>query len=103
MELWQAAFQLSGFDLALVFDDYAQRAKQWQREFSDTIASLPRPRGSLVRTDEQVGVEVRLNDPLPAGWKSVVRVPPEDRQPLARLQFADRARQHCLAVVQSHR
>jgi hypothetical protein len=60
LALWQVAFQLSGFYLNVVFDDYARRVKDWELEFASLIADLPRPRGSLVRNDELVGVAVRL-------------------------------------------
>jgi ABC-type transport system involved in multi-copper enzyme maturation permease subunit len=81
-ELWQAAFQLSGFDLALVFDDYTQQLKIWEGEFSASIANLPRPRGSLVQTDDWAGVQIRMDTPLPAQWHTVVRFRPKDDSPL---------------------
>ncbi len=80
--LWQAAFQLSGFDLNLVFDDYARLLKGWELEAAASIGDLPRPRGSLVRSDDQVGVAVRLDAELPEGWKAVVRFRPRDDSPL---------------------
>jgi hypothetical protein len=79
--LWQTAFQLSGFDLSLVFDDYARLMKGWELEAAGSIADLPRPRGSLVRSDDRVGVAVRLDAALPEGWRAVVRFRPrEDSQ-----------------------
>lgn len=80
--LWQAAFQLSGFDLTLVFDDYARLVKEWELKSSALIADLPRPRGSLVRGDDDVGVAVRLDASLPAGWRVVVRFRPRSDSPL---------------------
>jgi hypothetical protein len=80
--LWQAAFQLSGFDLTLVFDDYARLVKGWEHESAALIADLPRPRGSLVRRDGFVGVAVRLDAALPAGWRTVVRFRPRGDSPL---------------------
>lgn len=46
--LWQTAFQLAGFDLDLVLDDYARYLKQLEPKYARQIALLPRPRGSLV-------------------------------------------------------
>jgi hypothetical protein len=80
--LWQAAFQLSGFDLTLVFDDYARLLKEWELKCTALIADLPRPRGSLVRSDDFVGVAVRLDAALPAGWRAVVRFRPRGDSPL---------------------
>jgi hypothetical protein len=76
--LWQAAFQLSGFDLTLVFDDYARLLKEWEFQSAALISDLPRPRGSLVRSDDFVGVAVRMDAALPAGWRAVVRFRPQD-------------------------
>jgi len=80
--LWQAAFQLSGFDLTLVFDDYARLLKEWELKSTALIAELPRPRGSLVRSDDYVGVAVRLDAALPAGSRAVVRFRPRSDSPL---------------------
>jgi len=80
--LWQAAFQLSGFDLTLVFDDYARLLKEWELKSAALIAELPRPRGSLVRSDDYVGVAVRLDAALPAESRAVVRFRPRSDSPL---------------------
>jgi hypothetical protein len=80
--LWQAAFQMSGFDLTLVFDDYARRLKEWELEFAPLMTNLPRPRGSLVLDDKSVGVAVRLDSELPPGWRTVVRFRPREDSPL---------------------
>jgi len=66
----------------LVFDDYARLLKEWELRSAALIADLPRPRGSLVRDDDYVGVEVRLDAALPAGWRAVVRFRPRDDSPL---------------------
>jgi hypothetical protein len=75
-ELWHAAYQAAGFDLALVLDDYARNLKTWELEFADRIAAVPRPRGSLVVSGKLVGVEVRLDGELPEGWTTLVRFRP---------------------------
>jgi hypothetical protein len=74
--LWQAAFQLSGFDLDLVFDDYARHLKRLELKFADQIALLPRPRGSLVKTGAAYDVALRLDLPLPDGAFPIVRLRP---------------------------
>jgi ABC-type transport system involved in multi-copper enzyme maturation permease subunit len=82
VELWQAAFQMSGIDLAVVFDDYTRRVKGWEGENSALIDELPRPRGSLVRKTESVGVSLRADTPLPEDSSWVVRFRPRDDSPL---------------------
>ena len=81
-ELWQAAFQLAGFDLAVLFDDYSSRLKSWEREYAAIIDTLPRLRGVLVRRHALVGVHVLLDGPAPEGWKAVVRFRPTSESPL---------------------
>ncbi|MEO7576739.1 MAG: ABC transporter permease subunit [Massilia sp.] len=83
--LWQTAFQLSGFDLDLVFDDYARRLKELERAHAAWIATLPRLRGSLVRVgslETLVGVKVRWEGTLPKGGKLVVRFRPDSASAL---------------------
>jgi hypothetical protein len=82
LELWQVAFQLAGFDLALTLDDYSSRLKSWEREYASVIDTLPRPRGVLVRQGDLVGVEVRLDGPVPERWMAVVRFRPTEESPL---------------------
>jgi hypothetical protein len=78
MELWSAAFQAAGFDLSLVFDDYSRQLQSWEAEFAAQIAALPRPRGSLLQRDDQIGVDLRWDGQLPAGWEAIVRYRPEE-------------------------
>jgi ABC-type transport system involved in multi-copper enzyme maturation permease subunit len=82
VELWQAAFQISGIDLAVVFEDYTRRLKGWEDENSALIDDLPRPRGSLVRTPDFVGVSLRTDGPLDEDSRLVVRFRPQDDSPL---------------------
>ncbi len=80
--LWQTAFQLAGFDLDLVLDDYARYLKQLESKYAAQIAKLPRPRGSLVEVDddeddgEGYGVALRFDLPLPEGARPLVRFRP---------------------------
>jgi hypothetical protein len=46
------------------------------------IDDLPRPRGSLVRKSESVGVSLRADTPLPEDSSWVVRFRPRDDSPL---------------------
>jgi ABC-type transport system involved in multi-copper enzyme maturation permease subunit len=82
VELWQAAFQMSGIDLAEVLEDYTHRVKGWGDEDSALIDDLPRPRGSLVRKPELVGVSLRTDVPLDEDSSLVVRFRPRDDSPL---------------------
>jgi hypothetical protein len=81
-ELWHAAYQAAGFDLALVVDDYARQLKAWEVEFAGRIAALPRPRGSLVTRDGRIGVEIRFEGTLPEGWSSLARFRPNNESSL---------------------
>jgi ABC-type transport system involved in multi-copper enzyme maturation permease subunit len=74
--LWQSAFQLSGFDLDLVFDDYARHLKGLETKFARQIAALPRPRGSLVESDSYYAVTLRFDLPLPEDAHPMVRFRP---------------------------
>ena len=74
--LWQTAFQLAGFDLDLVLDDYARHLKQLEPRFARQIAALPRPRGSLVMQEEGYEVTLRIDLPLPAHSLPLVRFRP---------------------------
>lgn len=73
--LWQTAFQMSGYDLDLVFDDYARHLKTLEIKYAEQLDALPRPRGSLVKTSK--GYVVQLDfDKRPATGLGVVRVRP---------------------------
>lgn len=74
--LWQTAFQLAGFDLDLVLDDYARYLKQLEPRFARQIAALPRPRGSLVEHEDDYAVTLRFDRPLPDDAFALVRFRP---------------------------
>lgn len=82
--LWQAAFQLAGFDLDLVLDDYARHLKLLEAKHARRIAGLPRPRGSLVEqegeenADDDIAyaVALRFDLPLPKDATALVRFRP---------------------------
>lgn len=74
--LWQTAFQLAGFDLDLVLDDYARYLRQLEPKFAREIAALPRARGSLVEQGKGYAVALRFDLPLPGNAYPVVRFRP---------------------------
>ncbi|HEX9173114.1 MAG TPA: ABC transporter permease, partial [Telluria sp.] len=74
--LWQTAFQLAGFDLDLVLDDYARHLRQLEPRFARQIADLPRPRGSLAEQEEGYAVTLRFDSPLPESAYPLVRFRP---------------------------
>jgi len=81
--LWQTAFQLAGFDLDLVLDDYARYLKQLETRYTRQIAELPRPRGSLVKQDQGYAVALRFDQPFPADAFPLVRFRPGKSSNLA--------------------
>ncbi len=74
--LWQTAFQLAGFDLDLVLDDYARHLKGLEATHARQIARLPRPRGSLVEQDEEYAIALRFDLPVPDDALPLVRYRP---------------------------
>lgn len=88
--LWQTAFQLAGFDLDLVLDDYARHLKQLEPEYATQIAALPRARGSLVDQGRGRAVALRMDQALPAGTFLLVRFRPgmSSRSEQYRISFA---------------
>lgn len=100
-ELWFAAFQQTGYDLALVFADYVRRAKAWETRYASQISALPRPRGSLVRNGNLIGVELRIDGPLPEDAVAVVRFRPKDDSEL-RLYTQQNADSSLVAWTRMH-
>ncbi len=80
--LWQAAFQLSGFDLSLVVDDYWKLLARWARERKTEIADFPRLRGIVEAGTTTLDIRVAGDQPLPAGWTTIVRFRPTSSSPL---------------------
>jgi hypothetical protein len=65
-ELYRSAFQLAGYDINLVLNDYALGLRRLDVAYGPVIDALPRPRGLLVRDEGRVGIAVQL-DRLAAG------------------------------------
>lgn len=74
--LWQTAFQISGYDLDLVFNDYAGVLKEFGEQHAFTIDNLPRPRGSLAKTSNGYAVKLVMDRELPDGASLEVRFLP---------------------------
>jgi hypothetical protein len=55
LQLWQSTFQLAGFDLAAVVDEFYRGVAEYAALHADRIAALPRPRVLLVRGGRVVG------------------------------------------------
>ena len=89
--LWQTAFQLAGFDLDLVLDDYARHLKQLEPRYARQIAELPRPRGSLALQGERYAVTLRMDGPMPAGAYPLVRFRPGKSGNSAQYRTSDSA------------
>jgi len=77
--LWEIAFQMTGYDISLVFDDYSRAMKTLELKYQKEIAALPRLHGDLVvRNDnkEEVGVELYTDKDVPKAWRTEVRFKP---------------------------
>jgi hypothetical protein len=61
LPLWQSTFQLAGFDLAAVVDDFYRSITAYEAQHVDQVAALPRPRVVLVRVGRRVGAMVVLD------------------------------------------
>jgi hypothetical protein len=53
--LWQSTFQLAGFDLAAVVDEFYRAVDEYAKLHEERIAALPRPRVVLVRIGNSIG------------------------------------------------
>jgi hypothetical protein len=77
-ELYRSAFQLAGFDLNLVLNDYALGLRRLDAAYGPVIDALPRPRGLLVRDDGRVGIAVQLDRQAASDEQFRVRFRPRD-------------------------
>jgi hypothetical protein len=88
LPLWQSTFQLAGFDLAAIVDEFYRGIDEYATQHAAQIAALPRPRVVLVRLRRSVGAMLVL-DPLPndaAERELVIRFRPAPDSSLADLQ-----------------
>jgi hypothetical protein len=63
LALWQATFQLAGFDLAAVTDEFYRSVADYAAAHADRLAALPRPRVVLVRAGQAVGAMPVIDAP----------------------------------------
>lgn len=61
--LWQSTFQLAGFDLAAVVDEFYRAVTAYADEHAERIAALPRPRVRLVSGRGTYGVVPLVDGP----------------------------------------
>ncbi len=59
--LWQSTFQLAGFDLAAVVDEFYRGVTDYAELHAERIAALPRPRVVLVRSGGRFGAMAVLD------------------------------------------
>jgi len=63
LPLWQSTFQLAGFDLAAVVDEFYRGISDYAVQHADRVAALPRPRVVLVRLGRTIGAMLVLDPP----------------------------------------
>jgi hypothetical protein len=84
--LWQSTFQLAGFDLAAVVDEFYRGVDEYATTHAERIAALPRPRVVLVRLGRSIGAKVVV-DPAQAdaarGYEFAMRFRPAPDSSLA--------------------
>lgn len=71
--LYRSAFQLAGFDINLVLNDYALDLRRLDSQYAQAIDALPRPRGLLVREGGRTGIAVQLDRPAGSAARFHVR------------------------------
>jgi hypothetical protein len=76
LPLWESAFQLAGFDLGTVADEFFGLLESWGRRHEKTIGELPRLRGVVEAGRTRVQIRVLGDPPLPAEAKVAVRFRP---------------------------
>jgi len=86
LPLWQSTFQLAGFDLAAVVDEFYRGVDDYAALHAERIAALPRPRVVLVRAERRIGampvvVSPQASDAAEFGF--VMRFRPAPDSPLA--------------------
>ncbi len=84
LPLWQSTFQLAGFDLAAVVDEFYGVVADYATLHAARVAALPRPRVVLVRLDRAVGAMAVLDPPHAenAAHRLVMRFRPAPDSPL---------------------
>jgi len=83
LPLWQSTFQLAGFDLAAVVDEFYRGVTDYATRHAAEVAALPRPRVALVRSGRAVGAMAVLDAPDAATHSLVLRFRPAPDSPLS--------------------
>jgi hypothetical protein len=77
LPLWQGTFQLAGFDLSAVTDEFYRAVSDYGAAHAAELAALPRPRVVLVRSGRAVGAMALIDAPAegdsPAGRDAAER------------------------------
>lgn len=89
-ELYRSAFQLAGFDINLVLNDYALDLRRLDATYGQAIDALPRPRGLLVRDGGRAGIAVQFDRPAGQTPSLRVRFRPRDDSAVHELVVVDR-------------
>jgi len=91
--LWQSTFQLAGFDLGAVVDEFYRGIEQYAAANAESIAALPRPRVVLVRVGRSIGAMLVVDSPQSGSTEHelVIRFRPAPDSPLADYQQSDAA------------
>jgi len=91
--LWQSTFQLAGFDLGAVIDEFYRGLEDYAAQHADRIAALPRPRVVLVRFGRTVGAMIVTDSPQGQSEEHsfVIRFRPAPDSPLTDYQRFDAA------------
>jgi hypothetical protein len=76
MLLYQALFQLAGYDLSVVTDLFFQKLEATAKARAKEIAALPRLRGAVEAGKTRVRIRVLTDKPLPEGESLLVRLRP---------------------------
>jgi hypothetical protein len=86
--LWQSTFQLAGFDLSAVVDEFYRGIEEYGAANAERIAALPRPRVVLVRLGRSIGAMLVLDSSQSdsAEHPLVIRFRPAPDSPLSDLQ-----------------
>jgi hypothetical protein len=89
-ELYRTAFQLAGYDLNLVLNDYAIQLRKLEDVLGKAVDDLPRLRGLLVRDGTRVGIAVPLDGTAVRDGEFVVRLRPGDDSDVDQLRTVRR-------------
>ncbi len=91
--LWQGTFQLAGMDLAAVSDEFYRTVATFADANAERIATLPRPRVRLVRSQGYIGVLPQFDRTVADAARQreiALRLKPEPDSPLSLVRAESR-------------